>query len=68
MTTEELTQAISQNPNKSAEQVLNEVLSTVPSDQVKTVILDAVNDIINLKNLQNVVITINRANSNYSGQ
>ena len=30
--------------------------------------LDAVNDIINLKNLQNVVIASNRANSNNSGQ
>jgi len=47
---------------------LNEALSTVSNNQVKTVILDAVNDIINLKNLQNVVIASNRANSNNSGQ
>lgn len=47
---------------------MNEALSTVWNDQVKTVILDAVNDIINLKNLQNVVIASNRTNANNSGQ
>lgn len=61
---ENLVTAIQNNPNTPIEQLLQEVLDTVPNKSAKKIILDTINKIYELKSLKDVIDTHNTANRN----
>lgn len=67
-TAENLVYKIKQNPNVSPDKLLNDLLSNIKDNSVKKVILDEINNVFNLKDLQNVIHTHIKADLGDKGQ